>query len=349
VGEQPVGSGAGARVWLALWTVYLVWGSTYLAIRVGVHPTTGTGLPPLLLAGARFTLAGLVMLAATARRPAPDGLPDPMGRRQWGAAAVVGLALLLGGNGLVSLAEQRIASGVAAVVVATVPIWAALAGAAWGQERVTPRHAVGLLLGFAGVAALVAGTGGGRVDTAGVLMVLAGALSWAGGSVWSRTAPTVRRPLVLTGMEMLCGGLGCFAVGLATGEAGRLHLGEVPGRAWLAAAYLVVFGSLLAYTAYSWLLHNARLSLVTTYAYVNPLVAVALGTLLLDERFTLRTVLASATVVMGVALIVGRRRQPPKERVAEVRPTERSATDSPGLPRPAMKAADRAACLGDAP
>jgi drug/metabolite transporter (DMT)-like permease len=302
--------GAGARVWLALWTVYLVWGSTYLAIRVGVRPTTGTGLPPLLLAGTRFTLAGLLMLAVTVRRPAPDGRPDPLGVQQWGAAAVVGLALLLGGNGLVSIAEQRVASGVAAVVIATVPIWSALAAAALGQERVGARHATGLALGFVGVAALVVGTGGHKVDTVGVLMLLAAALSWAGGSVWSRTAPTVRRPLVMTGMEMVCGGIGCFVVGLVAGEAGQVHLDDVPARSWVAVGYLVVFGSLLAYSAYSWLLHNARLSLVTTYAYVNPVVAVALGTLLLDEPLTLRTFVASATVVTGVAMIVGRRREP---------------------------------------
>jgi drug/metabolite transporter (DMT)-like permease len=222
------------------------------------------------------------------------------------SAAVVGLALLLGGNGLVSIAEQRIASGVAAVVVATVPIWAALAGAVWGQERVTTRHAIGLVLGFTGVAALVAGSGSGRVDVVGVLTVLGAALSWAGGSVWSRTAPQVRRPLVMTGMEMVCGGLGCLVVGLAIGEAGDVHLSGVPARVWVAVAYLVVAGSMLAYTAYAWLLHNARLSLVTTYAYVNPLVAVALGTLVLHEHVTARTVIASATIVAGVALIVSR-------------------------------------------
>jgi drug/metabolite transporter (DMT)-like permease len=232
---------------------------------------------------------------------------------------VVGLALLLGGNGLVSLAEQRVPSGAAAVVIATVQIWAALAAAALGQERVTARHAIGLLLGFSGVAVLVIGSGSGRVDAVGLLMLVAAALSWAGGSVWARTAPTVRRPLVMTGMEMLCGGVGCFVVGFATGEGGRLHLSDVPARSWVSGAYLVVFGSLLAYTAYTWLLHNARLSLVTTYAYVNPVVAVLLGTLLLDEAFTLRTALASATVVTGVALIVGRR-EPPEPVVASCEP-----------------------------
>jgi drug/metabolite transporter (DMT)-like permease len=300
----------GTRVWAALWVVYILWGSTYLAIRVAVHPTHGVGLPPLLLAGVRFTVAGLLMLAFAVRRPAADRQPDPMGRRQWVAAAVVGTALLLGGNGLVSIAEQRIASGVAALVVATVPIWAALLGAVWGHERITARNAAGLVLGFAGVAALVGGTGGGRVSVTGVLIVVAAALSWAAGSVWSRTAPTVRRPLVMTGMEMLCGGIACLLVGLAIGEAGDVHLSAAPATAWVGLAYLVVFGSLIAYTAYVWLLHNAPLSLVTTYAFVNPLVAVLLGTVLLSEPFTARTLLASALIVAGVALIVMRRATP---------------------------------------
>ena len=297
---------ADARVWLALWVVYLVWGSTYLGIRVTVHPTTGEGIPPLLMAGGRFTLAGLLMLAFAVRRPAANGLPDPLGRREWGAAAVIGVALLLGGNGLVTIAERRIPSGIAALVVATVPIWAAILGALWGHERVTIRHAAGLVLGFAGVAVLVVGTGGGRVDAVGVITVVAAALSWAAGSVWSRTAPTVRRPLVMTGMEMLCGGVACLLVGLALGEAGDLHLSAVPTRAWVALVYLIGFGSLLAYTAYVWLLHNARLSLVTTYAFVNPLVAVVLGTLILSEPFTVRTLVATLVIITGVALIVSR-------------------------------------------
>jgi drug/metabolite transporter (DMT)-like permease len=299
-----------ARVWVALWVVYLVWGSTYLAIRVLVHPTSGAALPPLLGAGARFCLAGLVMLALTLRRPATDGRPDPLGWRQWGAAAVVGTALLLGGNGLVSLAEQRVASGPAAVIIATVPIWATLIGAVVGREPVRRRHAVGLALGFAGVAILVLGNGGGRLDPVGVVVLVTAALAWSAGSVWSRKAPLVRRPLVMTGMEMLCGGVACLIAGTAAGELSQLHLAQVPERSWFALAYLVVFGSMAAYTAYVWLLGNAPLSLVTTYAYVNPLVAVLLGVLLLGEHFTARTAIATAVIVVGVALIVSRPRAP---------------------------------------
>jgi drug/metabolite transporter (DMT)-like permease len=296
-----------AQVWAALGIVYVVWGSTYLAIRVAVHPTHGAALPPLLLVGARYAFAGLVMLAVTVRRPAADGRPDPLGRRQWAGAAVVGCALVLGGNGLVTVAEQRVASWVAAVVVATVPIWAALIGAVWFRDPVDRRQWAGLLLGLGGVAVLVVGSGGGRVDAIGVLTVLAAALSWAAGSVWSRTAPLARRPFVSTGMEMVVGGFASVVLGLATGEAGDVHLGAVGGAAWAAFGYLVVAGSMLAYTAYVWVLRNAPLSLVTTYAYVNPLVAVMLGTLLLNEPFTMRTALAAVTILAGVVLIVRRR------------------------------------------
>jgi drug/metabolite transporter (DMT)-like permease len=308
------------QVWLALWTVYVVWGSTYLAIRVVVHPAHGAGIPPLLGAAARFIAAGAVMLAFAVRRPAADGLPDPLGPAQWGSAALVGVLLLVGGNGLVSIAERRVASGPAAVIIATVPIWAALVGAAFGHERVTRRHAAGLLLGFAGVAALVAGNGGGKANLVGALVLVGASLSWSAGSVWSRTAPLARRPLVMTGTQMLCGGIGCLVVGLAAGELGDIHLDRVPTQTWVALGYLVVFGSMLAYTAYVWLLGNASLSLVTTYAYVNPLVAVLLGALLLHEHLTARTGIATVAIVAGVALMVSRRpATPPPAAVADDR------------------------------
>jgi drug/metabolite transporter (DMT)-like permease len=305
MGDQP----SSARVWVALWAVYILWGSTYLAIRVAVHPSHGAAVPPLILAGTRFVLAGLLMLALTAGKQAPDGQPDPLGWKQWGAAAVIGLALPFGGNGLVSVAEKRIPSGVAAVVVATVPIWAALFAAAVGRGRVTRFHFVGLILGFAGVAALVIGSGSGRASTSGVAIVVIAAVSWAAGSVWSQTAPTARRPLVTTGMEMLCGGIGCLVAAALTGEFADLKLGSINYRGWLAFGYLVIAGSMVAYSAYVWLLRNARLSLVTTYAFVNPVVAVALGAVFLGESFTIRSAAATVAVVLGVILML-RRPQP---------------------------------------
>jgi len=300
VGTKP----SRTRIWLALWVVYLVWGSTYLAIRVAVHPTHGEGVPPLLLAGTRFVTAGVLMLAFTLRRPAPDGLPDRLGRREWFSAAVIGLALPFGGNGLVSIAEKRVPSGTAAVILATIPIWSALVAAAIGRGRLTAQHLVGLALGFTGVAALVVGSGNGRASVSGTLIVVVAALSWASGSVWSKTAPSVRRPLVMTGMEMLCGGIGCLVVAAATGEFGQVHRGEFTTHAWLAWGYLVVAGSMLAYTAYVWLLRNAELPLVTTYAFVNPVVAVILGALILSEPFTIRSAIATVAVVAGVILMI---------------------------------------------
>jgi drug/metabolite transporter (DMT)-like permease len=292
------------QIWLALWVVYLVWGSTYLAIRVAVHPTHGIGLPPLILAGTRFVVAGVLMLVITARRPAPDGRPDPMGRREWFSAAVIGLALPFGGNGLVSIAEKRIPSGTAAVILATIPIWAALVTAAISRRGLSRQLVAGLGLGFAGVATLVIGSGSGRVSLGGTLLTVTAALSWASGSVWSKTAPAVRRPLVMTGMEMLCGGIGCLVVGAASGEFADLHRSELTRDAWLAWGYLVVFGSLFAYTAYVWLLRNAELPLVTTYAFVNPVVAVILGSLILSESFTLRSAISTVAVVVGVILMI---------------------------------------------
>jgi len=154
------------------------------------------------------------------------------------------------------------------------------------------------------------------------VMVVGAALSWAAGSVWATHAPTVRRPLVMTGMEMVCGGIGCAIVGLARGEAADFHPGAVPTRSWLALVYLVIFGSMVAYTAYVWLLHNARLSLVTTYTYVNPLVAVALGALILNESLSARTLLASVAIVVGVMLIIRRKTKPDEPTSVEMREPE---------------------------
>jgi len=293
------------RTWLALGVVYVVWGSTYLSIRVCVAPTSGTGLPPLFMAGVRFTLAGVLMLPIAIRRPSASGKPDPIGGRQWLAGSIVGLALLLGGNGLVSIGEQRIASGTAALVVASVPILTAAMAAALGRERFTTRRAIGLVVGLLGVAVLSGG--GGRNDLIGILIVVGASASWSAGSVYAQRAPLPARPLVSTGIEMLIGGLGCFVLSGCTGEFSHLSLGTVPTRSWLALAYLVVFGSMVAYTAFAWLLANAPLSLTTTYAYVNPVVAVILGAVILGEPFTLRTVIAAVFVVGGIGLVITRR------------------------------------------
>lgn len=301
---SPRARASTAQVWAALTTVYVVWGSTYLAIRVSVHPSGGAGLPPLLMAGVRFGLAGAVMLALTAGRPTADGQPDPLGYRQWAAAAVVGLALPAGGNGLVSIAEQHVVSAVAALVIATIPLWVSIITAARRAEPPTPREVTGLLLGFVGVAVLVAGHDGGPASLAAIVLLLLAALSWASGSVYARHAALPRRPLVGTGMQMLCGGAVLTLAGLLRGEVGEVHLGAVAPSAWVAFGYLIVIGSMVAYAAYVWLLANARLSLVTTYAYVNPAVAVALGAVFAGEPVTGRTLLATAVILAGVGIVV---------------------------------------------
>jgi drug/metabolite transporter (DMT)-like permease len=296
------------RVWVALVTVYVVWGSTYLGIRYAIGADTGErGLPPLLMAGTRYVIAGALLFAFAARRPAADGKPDPLGRRQWVSCAIVGTLLLLGGNGFVTLAEQKVASGIAAVIIALVPIWTALFGLVLGRERLPRVGVAGLAIGFAGAFVLANPTGAGHLAPGGVAMLIGATLSWSAGSYYSRSAPVPRRPLVMTGMEMLTGGAAMTLAAVVTGDVGRLHLGDVGWKAWTAYVYLVVIGSMLAFTAYVWLLRNARLSLVTTYAYVNPAVAVLLGALFLDERLTGRTMLASALILAGVGLVVSSR------------------------------------------
>ncbi len=298
------------RVWSALLVVYVIWGSTYLGIRyaVGVDENA-VGLPPILMAGTRFTLAGIVLFALSVRRPAADGRPDPLGRAQWRSTAVVGICLVTAGNGLVVLAEDRgVPSGIAAVILATLPLWMALMSAARGDERIPRVGVAGLLLGLSGVAILANPFSSDRVEGVGTIMLITAALSWSWGSVWSRRAAMPRRPLVMTGMEMLCGGGALLVISLVTGDAFDLEVGRVSASAWWGLVYLWVLGSMVAFTTYIWLLSNVRLSLVATYAYVNPVVAVFLGVVLLSEPLTARTLVATAVICLGVALIVATRR-----------------------------------------
>ena len=282
----------------ALAIVYVVWGSTYLGIKVALE-----SFPPMLLGALRFGTAGAVLYAWTSR--SADGRPT---RREWGAAALAGSLMLFAGNGAVTWAEQRIDSGVAALLVASVPLWMALLARIWQGERLRRAAVIGLLLGFVGVALLVQPTGAGA-SVLPSLAVLAGALSWAAGSIYVRRAPLPASPLRSTSMQMLAGGAVFGVVGLLGGEAARLDLGAVTWRAAGALAYLAVFGSIVAFSAYTWLLRNARPSIVSTYAYVNPFVAVLLGAVLLAEPVTGDMIVAAALIIAGVALIVtpGRR------------------------------------------
>jgi drug/metabolite transporter (DMT)-like permease len=275
--------------------IYVLWGSTYLGIRFAVET-----IPPFLMAGTRHLVAGAILYAFARRR----GAPRPTARH-WKAAAGIGALLLLGGNGLVSWAEQRVASGPAALIVASVPIWMVLLSAA--QERRRPSVAVlaGLALALAGIALLVFPNGGGRAVEllpAGALLVAA--LSWSIGSLWSRRAPLPKATLLATAMEALAGGIALWIAGLAGGEGASLHLSAITARSALSLAYLIVAGSILGFSAYVWLLTVSTPERVSTYAFVNPIVAVAFGVMLAGEKLTTRIALASAVIVAAVALIL---------------------------------------------
>ncbi|MBA3551878.1 MAG: EamA family transporter [Actinobacteria bacterium] len=291
--------GRSRRLWLALGTIYVVWGSTYLAIRVAVET-----LPPFLMAATRFLAAGALLFVWAIRRG--DVREDRVGRAQWKSAALIGGLLLLGGNGGVVWAAQRVATSVSSLLIATVPIWMAIMAARIGRERIRGRTVAGLVIGFAGTALLVrsAGATGGPVDSLGVAVLIGSAVCWATGSVLSGRLPLPRRPLVATAMEMLAGGSMLMMLGVLTGELSEVHLDRISLASALGLGYLIVFGSLIAFSAYIWLLGNASTSLVSTYAYVNPVVAVFLGWSVLDEPIGARTLIAAGLILAAVVLIL---------------------------------------------
>jgi len=287
-----------AKIWLALLAVYIVWGSTYLAIRFAVQT-----IPPFIMAGTRFLIPGAILYAW--RRLAGDVRPT---RQQWRSAAIVGLFLLLGGNGAVTWAEQRVASGVTALIVGSAPLWMVLIDALRpGGERPNWQTTIGVLIGLAGIALLVgpAEFSGSQLqmDTPGVAMLLLAALLWAVGSLYSRDAQLPSSPLLGTGMEMLAGGAGLYLAGTLTGEWGRLDLAAIAPSSLLGLGYLIAFGSLVGFVAYTWLLRVAPTPLVATYAYVNPLIAIFMGNLLAKEALTPRLIIAALVIVSAVALI----------------------------------------------
>lgn len=302
--ETTTARPAKALLLAAFAAVYVVWGSTYLAIRVAIE-----SLPPLLMAGARFLLAGTLLYAIMRLRgePAPE-------RRHWKSTALIGLLLLLFGNGAVVMAERTVPSGVAALLVAMVPMWMVLLE--WlrpGGSRPTGRTLVGLVIGFAGMVLLVGPggfVGGDRVDPFGAGLVLMGSLTWAAGSIYSRGAALPRSALLATGMEMAWGGVWLVLAGTVLGEWGTVDPSAFTSRSILAFLYLVVFGSLVGFTAYIWLLGVSTPARVSTYAYVNPVVAVLLGWALLGEPLNARILGAAAVIVAAVAVItMGKRPQ----------------------------------------
>lgn len=286
----------GWQVWAALGTVYLVWGSTYLAIRVMVR-----ALPPLYAASARFLVAGLLMLAIA------------VVRREWrtvswrgiGLAAVPGVLLVAGGNGSVTLAERTLESGLAALIIASSPLLMALMTMALDRRLVSWRAGAGLLLGFAGLALLLHPQPGGHVPPAAALTMLLAAVLWAAGSVFAgRRGSAGMGGSAVSGFQMLTGAITLAAVAFVTGEHLPAALGASAAPSLWALLYLILVGAVVGYTAYSWLLTRAPISIVSTYAYVNPVVAIALGVVLLNEQLGWLEVVASAVILAGVALIV---------------------------------------------
>jgi drug/metabolite transporter (DMT)-like permease len=293
-----------ARLIAAFAAVYLVWGSTYLAIRYAVAT-----LPPLLMAGARFVIAGGILLLWSRLR----GNRRPT-RADWITGLVSGALLLLGGNGAVVWAEQRVPSGIAALLVAVVPLWMVLLD--WlrpaGRRPALPVF-VGLGLGLAGLGLLVGPDvlhGSGDVSLAGAGVLMFGSLSWAVGSLYIKRAPRPSSANNGSGTQMLAGGLCLLFAGTLGGELSQLDLARASASSWIGFLYLVTFGSLVGFTAYLYLLAHTTAAKAATYAYVNPVVAVFLGWLVAHEPVTSRTVIAAAVILAGVAIITVARDAP---------------------------------------
>jgi drug/metabolite transporter (DMT)-like permease len=283
------------HVAVALGAVYLIWGSTYLAIRFAIET-----IPPFLMAGARYLTAGALLYGWSRLRGAPR--PSLV---HWRSAGIIGALLLLLGNGGVVWSEQRVSSGLVALLVSTEPLWIVLL--VWFRDRGQRpggRVIAGLLLGCAGLVLLVRpGSSSGGLDPLGVVAVLIASLSWAWGSVYSQRAKLPSSPLLSTAMQMLAGGALLLLAATLTGEPAHFALAQVSTRSLLSLAYLVVFGAIIAFTAYVWLLRAAPPVLVSTYAYVNPVVAVLLGWALAGEPLARGTLIAAAVILTGVALI----------------------------------------------
>jgi drug/metabolite transporter (DMT)-like permease len=286
-----------AHVVAAFAAVYVVWGSTYLAIRYAVAT-----MPPTLMVGTRFAISGVLLYAWARVR----GSPRP-NASQWRAAAITGVLLLCCGNGSVSWAEQRVPSGLAALIVAVVPLWMVVLD--WLRPRgVRPsaRVVAGVLLGLVGLVVLVGPSslaGHGSVDSRALMVLMAGSLAWAAGSVYSRHAPLPRSAALSTGMQMIAGSSMLLVIGAASGEIAEVHPAAIAASSWIGWIYLVTFGSLVGFTAYLYLLRAVTPAKASTYAYVNPVVAVFLGWAIAGEPVTARTIAGAAIILGSVAII----------------------------------------------
>ena len=295
--------------WAALVTVYVVWGSTYLAIRVGVET-----IPPLLLAGIRYLIAGVILFPFAIRAGSPGMRAADRPRLvNWLSCAVIGILLLFGGNGLVSVGERSVPSGLASLLVATVPLWLLILDAALTRSWIGTLPLLGLIAGLGGVA-LLAGLGGGAptggAPASGVAIILFASLCWALGTIASTRLALPQRAPLATAMQMLTGGVTITLVAAATGEFGSFHLAHVSLRSWLALAFLIGPGSILALSAYNVAVRRLPTSTVATYPYVNPVVAVILGATLLNEKVTPTMLIGGGLIIVAVALVIWRRGSP---------------------------------------
>ena len=308
-----------ARTWTALALVYVVWGSTYLGIRYVVE-----SLPPLLTASVRFVVASALLVAFLLVKRGAAAFRGSL--RQYATAAAVGLLLLCGGNGGVTIAENaHLPSGLAALLVAGVPLWVVVLRAGSG-DRAPARTVLGVVLGFAGLAVLLLpGARPQGVALWAVLLVVCSSMLWAVGSFVASRLPLPADPLVASVAEMLGGAVGLAVAGFVRGES--VHLHDVRTSSVVAFVYLVLFGSIGAFTAYSWLLTHAPISWVATYAYVNPVVAVLLGALFVHERTTATTVVGGAVTLLAVAVVVSVESRPVAAGASDGRPCEAQTVD----------------------
>jgi drug/metabolite transporter (DMT)-like permease len=293
------------KIAIALGIVYVIWGSTYFAIAVADRT-----LPPLLMLAVRFALAGGLLYAWSAWRG--DVAADRPGRREWIAAAIVGGLLLFVETGGVAWAEQRVASGFTALLIATVPLFTAVIDRTFFRIRLSLGALAGIAAGLFGVALLVGQSA--HVDPAGAAVILGGGLAWAGGSAYARVAPLPKAPFLSASMQMLCAAVFLGVAGAAMGELGRVHPNAISAGSLAAFSYLVVFGSIVTFTAYGWLLRSGAPSvLISTYAYVNPGIAVLLGWLFAGEAVGGRELTAGAVILASVGMLVLARHSPQED------------------------------------
>lgn len=300
-----------SKIWLALLALYVVWGSTYLGIKVAIET-----IPPFFHAAIRFLISGMILVVW--QRSAGHPLPT---RKQWISAAIIGTLLLLGGNGLVSWAEQFIPSGIAALIIGSMPMFLVLAEAVRPNGvKPTWRAIVGLLIGFVGIFILVGPTeisgSTAKLNPFGLLALLGACITWASGSVYSKTADLTKSSLMNTGAQMLMGSVSLLIVSLLTGELHGWDITAVSARSLYGLTYLILIGSLVGFASYGWLLQNAPISLVATYAYVNPIVAVFLGNWIGNEPLEPRIWIAAA-IIIGSVIFINSRGKPQSKKEAE--------------------------------